>query len=455
MWLALAWGAGWWLTGGLAEIGSRIPDFWLAASLGFVVVSAGAAMAAARPLRWPHLAALGLLIPPVLVAALSLSLANLDHPLDRYGWAAWPLSMAIFYACLRSGDQALATLADRTHTHFARASSSSEAAGGAAHEPAPQTVDAASSGPVSDALGATDDEPVPHTAATAVSKPASEAGSKTSGEPIALGAWLHGVGFWLVTVIVAAEVAWQTAEATGSVWPLAATLGAAMVVAGAPLGARSLLRWPVQAYWRTYLLACSGPLLMMLAVASFGAAAFSDGDASPLLHLPMLNPLGVLIAMQVALSLAWRSLAGAERDHSFGVLVDARWAPALAVAAVVLATAETARTVHRWLDVAWDAEALWESNALQTSLSILWTLVAISAMVAGVRLVRRVVWVAGASWMAVVLAKLFVVDLRNLSALGRVVSFIVVGVLLLIVGYLAPVPPAASDEPSAADEDAP
>ena len=48
--------------------------------------------------------------------------------------------------------------------------------------------------------------------------------------------------------------------------------------------------------------------------------------------------------------------------------------------------------------------------------------------------------------MAVVVAKLFLVDLSSLSAVGRMVSFIVVGVLLLVVGYLAPVPPAAPDE---------
>ncbi|MXX54973.1 MAG: DUF2339 domain-containing protein, partial [Gemmatimonadetes bacterium] len=49
----------------------------------------------------------------------------------------------------------------------------------------------------------------------------------------------------------------------------------------------------------------------------------------------------------------------------------------------------------------------------------------------------------------------FLVDLSSLTALGRVVSFIVVGVLLLIVGYLAPVPPAASDELETDDADEP
>ena len=120
---------------------------------------------------------------------------------------------------------------------------------------------------------------------------------------------------------------------------------------------------------------------------------------------------------------------------------------------MILATSETARTVHHWLDVPWHLESLWDSTALQTSLSILWAVIGLSGMVAGVRMARRAVWVAGASWMAVVVAKLFVVDLRNLTAAGRVVSFIVVGVLLLIVGYLAPVPPAGSEESEEPSED--
>ena len=44
--------------------------------------------------------------------------------------------------------------------------------------------------------------------------------------------------------------------------------------------------------------------------------------------------------------------------------------------------------------------------------------------------------------MGVVVLKLFLIDLRNQDTVGRVVSFIAVGILLLIVGYLAPVPPA-------------
>ena len=162
---------------------------------------------------------------------------------------------------------------------------------------------------------------------------------------------------------------------------------------------------------------------------------------SPLLFLPVVNPLGVLIGLQLAALLAWRRLAEPQPDHPFEAMVTARWAPALAVLGLVLATVETARAVSHWMDVPWELEALWDATELQTSLSILWAVIGLSGMVAGVRMARRAVWVAGASWMAVVVVKLFLVDLSSLTALGRVVSFIVVGVLLLIVGYLAPVPP--------------
>ena len=400
-WLVLGWGTAWWLTGGLVEIGSQIPEHWLPASLVFVVASAAAAVAAAGPLGWPRLDALGLLIPPALVAALIVALATQGHPLDRFGWAAWPVSMAIFYGCLGPREQALGRLAARWH------------ASPHGDPPAPDT----------------------------------------NRGPVPLAAWLHAAGFWMVTVIVVAEVLWQLDQVAEGIWPLVVTTAAGMALAAAPMVARRWLAWPFDVHRRTYTLACTGPLLMVLSVVVLGAAVFSDGDASPLLYLPVANPVGVLVGMQLAVSLAWRGHAEEQWDHPFQGLVDARWSPTLFVLGVVLATAETARTVHHWLDVPWDVESLWESTVLQTSLSILWAVIALSGMVAGVRMVRRPVWVAAASWMAVVVAKLFLVDLRNLTALGRVVSFIVVGVLLLIVGYLAPVPPAASGDTEEEDDD--
>ena len=87
------------------------------------------------------------------------------------------------------------------------------------------------------------------------------------------------------------------------------------------------------------------------------------------------------------------------------------------------------------------ADALLESMMVQAGLSIVWTLIALSLMIGGHLRHRREVWLIGAVLIAVVVAKLFLVELSNRGGLARIVSFIGVGVLLLVVGYFAPLPP--------------
>ena len=62
-----------------------------------------------------------------------------------------------------------------------------------------------------------------------------------------------------------------------------------------------------------------------------------------------------------------------------------------------------------------------------------------------VDLARRL-WMTGAALLAVVVVKLFALDLGSLAGLPRVVAFLGVGVLLLLIGYLAPLPPAKAAE---------
>jgi uncharacterized membrane protein len=63
-------------------------------------------------------------------------------------------------------------------------------------------------------------------------------------------------------------------------------------------------------------------------------------------------------------------------------------------------------------------------------------------MLVATRKKRRVVWLVGAALLAVVIAKLFLVDLSKVGSIERIVSFCGVGMLMLIVGYLSPLPPA-------------
>jgi uncharacterized membrane protein len=100
--------------------------------------------------------------------------------------------------------------------------------------------------------------------------------------------------------------------------------------------------------------------------------------------------------------------------------------------------------------VPFDADSLAASTTLQAALSMVWGATGLAAMTLGARHRQRAVWLVGAALMTVVVAKLILVDLGNAGTLGRVVSFLGVGVLLLVVGYFAPVPPRTEPEGRAA-----
>ncbi len=122
----------------------------------------------------------------------------------------------------------------------------------------------------------------------------------------------------------------------------------------------------------------------------------------------------------------------------------------LAVTVFLWLNATIARTVHFWAGVPYDLDSLMQSGLFQTALSICWTLLAVAAMAWGHRGRNRAVWFASAGLLGAVVVKLFAVDLSSLNMVMKVISFMVVGVLLLIIGYVAPVPP-ARDEPTADD----
>lgn len=49
-------------------------------------------------------------------------------------------------------------------------------------------------------------------------------------------------------------------------------------------------------------------------------------------------------------------------------------------------------------------------------------------------------WIGGATLLGLVVVKLFVADLSRTGTVARIVSFVGVGLLLLVIGYLAPPP---------------
>ena len=86
------------------------------------------------------------------------------------------------------------------------------------------------------------------------------------------------------------------------------------------------------------------------------------------------------------------------------------------------------------------------SMLVQASLSIFWSVLALCIMLSATHLRVRPLWLTGAGLMALVVVKLFFIDLSNIGGIERIVSFIGVGLLMLVIGYVSPVPPVAVEE---------
>jgi uncharacterized membrane protein len=255
---------------------------------------------------------------------------------------------------------------------------------------------------------------------------------------------LHVVGYWLAVALAAWEAYWLVDRAAGGVWPEAAALALTAVSIMATLRATNAVAWPFAANSRAYLQGGCGAVLAALSVTTVTMNVGSDGSAAPLPYLPLMNPLELASVLVLFALLAWLR---AVSSHGAMPADAVRIGPAIAaVTAWFLVTMSVARSVHHFAGVPYDVDSLAASTTFQSALSIVWGIAGLGAMLVGAHAAKRAVWLAGAALMGVVVAKLFVVDLGNTGTLARVVSFLGVGVLLLVVGYFAPVPPRVDAE---------
>jgi uncharacterized membrane protein len=237
-------------------------------------------------------------------------------------------------------------------------------------------------------------------------------------------------------------------------WTLALALSIRQIAIDSPLGAGwldALTALPLLAGWAialqrpawvarplaTHFPGYRGVLLVLQAVVA--ACAFlsllgHEGGSAPLPFVPLLNPVELVQLGLLACAARWLADPDAPRE-----LAQQRVA-LLAVAGFAFVTAATLRATHHLGGVEWDAQ-LWDSNLAQTSLTVVWSVLGVLGWVFGSRRGQRVLWLAGAVLMGVVLAKLLLVDRTHLGNLFGIVSFIAYGLLCTVIGYFAPAPP--------------
>ncbi len=271
-----------------------------------------------------------------------------------------------------------------------------------------------------------------------------------AGAPAGWWRWVHAGGVALAVLLlgnllvfaIGRAQLWQTAWAT--VVLLVAATAVVLVLAHPAWHQGRARRWPLDRFARSYAWLAGAPLAVALALGALIVAVHSDGNARPLPYVPLLNPTDLSVGLALAACAAW--LLQLRR----GVLLvpDGVRSPGitLALAGIAFVAINTVwlRVAHHYAGVPWDAGRLFDSFLVQAGYSILWTVLALGVMVAAFRRGSRGAWMAGAALLAVTVAKLFLIDLSNRGGSERIVVFIAVGVLMLVLGYFAPLPPSGA-----------
>ena len=260
--------------------------------------------------------------------------------------------------------------------------------------------------------------------------------------------FLHITGLWFIVFLLTVESSWQVEKYVtgGDVWwqVITGLVPAIFIYLMYRYGNR--LKWPILKHQKTYQLTA----LMPMAIAIWGwfilMNLFNDGDTSPLYYLPLLNPLDLVLAIQLLVLIYWLRFPLAieswgKRHWRFD------YSPIMIALSIFLwLNTIWLRFAHQQLGINFELNDMLNSSLVQAGISILWGVTGLLCMIYGARKARRHVWISGAIVMAAVVIKLFMFDLANSGTVDRIVSFITVGILFLVVGYFAPVPPTNRSE---------
>jgi uncharacterized membrane protein len=259
---------------------------------------------------------------------------------------------------------------------------------------------------------------------------------------------LHAVSLWLLTALVSWEVAWgigQTAGTAGA-WSIVAwgIVPAAALALLPP--AVALIRWPFQAHRAAYGVVAAVGFSVYLALWSLYTDASVSSPSAPLPYLPVLNPLDLTqVLLLVVLIRIWQWLRTEGESSALSALDPRAAAVGIALVGFVWLNAVLLRTLHLWVGIPYELESMMQSTLAQSALSLLWAFTALTAMLVATRIRARMLWLTGAALLVVVVIKLFLVDLSSIGTIERIVSFIGVGLLMLVVGYFSPLPPVAEE----------
>jgi len=246
----------------------------------------------------------------------------------------------------------------------------------------------------------------------------------------------HLLLFWMLAVLLVWELEARLDLAEMALqWKRAAwgAIPAALVALTVRLAQRDL--WPFREHAGLYRDVALMPLLIVLGGWSVFANLADPGIAVPVTHIPLVNPLDLTQMLVLYAGWSWARQAAADLDAQHMVV------PGLGVLTFIWVNGVALRAIHYYADVPYEIGAQLASVLTQSVLSLLWTSCALVLMTWASRRGARTPWMVGAALLGVVVLKLLVNDLGNSGTVARIVSFLGVGAMLLLIGYVAPLPP--------------
>ncbi len=251
---------------------------------------------------------------------------------------------------------------------------------------------------------------------------------------------LHTLMFWTLCGLLALQGYWSLrAYVPQGAWSWSAWAYGFGVLLLLVAGLGGRLSWPVVRFTHAYQVGGAAPLAALLWGWSL-ASLLSDGSAAPLFWLPLLNPLDLAQLLAFMAVAVWM-----RRLKALGVQWYASGFNHAAFATVFLwLNALLLRTLHHWAGVPYTLDDMAHAMLVQASVSVFWTVCALAMMIWATRRAMRAFWFVGAGLLALTVVKLFLFDLSHVQGIERIVSFIGIGLMLLLIGYFSPLPPKAT-----------
>jgi len=251
---------------------------------------------------------------------------------------------------------------------------------------------------------------------------------------------LHIISLWFITIILALELHYHTdlLAMDKSIIMIAIAL-TPFVLSLLLLLPKRYIPW-LEPYRDTYQSVGVGGLIAMLIVWEF--KAFSVAPEANSLYIPLFNPIDIMQSLVLGISYYWIS----KNKISFEQNVKVSLYSTLALLSTIFASVVFARAVHVFKEINYTFYTLWDHIYFQAGLSILWSMIAIVLMLLSKRYYSRPLWLSGFGLLILVVLKLFFIELASSGTIERVISFLVVGTLLLLIGYFVPLPPTEDEE---------